>query len=39
MSKITIAVLVGSLRAASYNRQLARALEHLAGDKAVFEYL
>ncbi|AOD14477.1 NADPH-dependent FMN reductase [Xanthomonas fragariae] len=38
MSKITIAVLVGSLRAESYNRQLARALEHLAGDKAVFEY-
>lgn len=34
-----IAVLVGSLRAESYNRQLARALEHLAGDKAVFEYL
>lgn len=39
MSKITIAVLVGSLRAASYNRQPARALEHLAGDKAVFEYV
>ncbi|KAB7763466.1 NADPH-dependent FMN reductase [Xanthomonas maliensis] len=39
MSKLTIAVLVGSLRAQSYNRQLARALEHLAGDKAVFEYL
>ncbi|AZR31529.1 NADPH-dependent FMN reductase [Xanthomonas vasicola] len=39
MSKLTIAVLVGSLRAESYNRQLARALEHLAGDKAVFEYL
>ncbi|MFC7521618.1 NADPH-dependent FMN reductase [Xanthomonas populi] len=39
MSKLTIAVLVGSLRAASYNRQLARALAHLAGDKAVFAYL
>lgn len=39
MSKYTIAVLVGSLRAQSYNRQLAQALAQLAGDKATFEFL
>lgn len=35
----TIAVLVGSLRRASYNRQLALALETLAGERARFVHL
>ncbi len=39
MSKYTIAVLVGSLRKESYNLQLARALEALAGEQAHFDYV
>ncbi|WP_269790958.1 NADPH-dependent FMN reductase [Stenotrophomonas sp. Iso1] len=39
MSHYKIAVFVGSLRKDSINRQLARALEKLAGDRASFEYI
>ena len=40
MSQVySVAVLVGSLRKESINRQLARALEKLAGDRATFEYI
>src|SRR5690606_23971143 len=39
MAGYRIAVLVGSLRKESINRQLARALEKLAGDRASFEYV
>jgi len=39
MSHYKIAVFVGSLRKESINRQLARALEKLAGDRATFEYI
>lgn len=35
----SIAVLVGSLRKGSYNRQLAHALEKVAGDRAEFRYI
>ena len=35
----TIAVLVGSLRKASINKQLARALEKIAGDRAEFRHV
>lgn len=35
----SIAVLVGSLRKGSYNRQLARVLEKIAGDRAEFRYI
>lgn len=34
-----IAVLVGSLRKGSFNRQLAHALEKIAGDRAEFRYI
>lgn len=34
-----IAVLVGSLRKGSFNKQLARALEKLAGDRAEFRHI
>lgn len=39
MSVHTVAVLVGSLRKASINRRLARAVARLAGDRARFEFL
>ncbi len=39
MSKPKIAVFVGSLRKASYNRQLAQALQALFADKADFDYV
>lgn len=39
MAGYRIAVFVGSLRKESINRQLARALEKLAGDRASFEYV
>lgn len=39
MSKIRVAVLVGSLRKDSFNRQLARAVEKLAPDDFGFEHL
>ncbi|WP_109125895.1 NADPH-dependent FMN reductase [Dyella sp. C11] len=39
MSKIRVAVLVGSLRKASFNRHLARAVERLASDDFVFEHI
>lgn len=39
MSHYKIAVFVGSLRKESINRQLAHALEKLAGDRASFEYI
>lgn len=39
MSTPTIAVIIGSLRKQSYNRQLARAVERLAGDRFVFQTL
>ncbi|HEX6613147.1 MAG TPA: NADPH-dependent FMN reductase [Rhodanobacteraceae bacterium] len=38
-SSMTIAVLVGSLRKESINRQLAYALQKLAGDRLAFEYI
>jgi chromate reductase len=38
MSQTTIAVFVGSLRAASFNLRLARALERLVPEGVVFEY-
>jgi len=34
-----VAVLVGSLRKDSFNKQLARALEKTAGDRAVFRHI
>lgn len=37
--KPVVAVLVGSLRKASFNRQLAHALERIAGDRAEFRYI
>ena len=37
MDKRRIAVFVGSLRAGSFNRQLARALERLGGDRLEFD--
>ncbi len=39
MSKITVAVLVGSLRKESYNRRLAKALEKLLPEGWRFDYL
>lgn len=39
MSQYKIAVFVGSLRKESINRQLAKALEKLVGDRASFEYI
>ncbi len=39
MSKIKIAVFVGSLRKESYNLQLAKALEALLADRATFDYV
>lgn len=39
MSGYKVAVLVGSLRKASINRRLARAVAKLAGDRASFEFL
>lgn len=34
-----VAILVGSLRKASFNKQLARALEKIAGDRAEFRHI
>jgi len=34
-----VAVLVGSLRKGSFNKQLARALEEIAGDRAEFRHV
>ncbi|HET9834817.1 MAG TPA: NADPH-dependent FMN reductase [Rhodanobacteraceae bacterium] len=39
MTTLNIAVLVGSLRKGSFNRQLAHALQKLAGDRLAFEYI
>ncbi|WP_374013825.1 NADPH-dependent FMN reductase [Pseudoxanthomonas koreensis] len=39
MDKPRVVVFVGSLRKASYNRQLARALERLGEDRLQFEYV
>ncbi|MGN6314145.1 MAG: NADPH-dependent FMN reductase [Rhodanobacteraceae bacterium] len=39
MATLKIAVLVGSLRKGSFNKQLARALQKLAGDKLAFDYV
>lgn len=39
MDKRKVVVFVGSLRKASYNRQLARALERLGEDRLQFEYV
>jgi len=39
MSKIRVAVLVGSLRKGSFNRHLARALERLAPDDFTFDHV
>ncbi|HET6905993.1 MAG TPA: NADPH-dependent FMN reductase [Rhodanobacteraceae bacterium] len=39
MATLKIAVLVGSLRKGSFNKQLAHALERLARDRLAFEYI
>jgi chromate reductase len=39
MSKITVAVFVGSLRKASINRRLARAVERLAPEELAFDHV
>ncbi|HET6911789.1 MAG TPA: NADPH-dependent FMN reductase [Rhodanobacteraceae bacterium] len=39
MATLKIAVLIGSLRKGSFNKQLAHALQKLAGDKLAFEYI
>ncbi|HEX7369496.1 MAG TPA: NADPH-dependent FMN reductase [Rhodanobacteraceae bacterium] len=38
-SRPVVAVLVGSLRKGSFNKQLARALEKIAGDRAEFRHI